>query len=89
MKYPGYEPGLICAAKAYVHHTVSGQGTAMSTLDHLATTPNANYAFNEAFSLVRLSRKRTKDKKCFTAGLRKSKQTDLRLFTYRLKPQRR
>ncbi len=30
-----------------------------------------NYAFNEAIPLVRLSQKRAKDKKWFTAGLRK------------------
>ncbi len=27
--------------KANVDHTISSQGTAMSTLDHLATTPRA------------------------------------------------
>ncbi len=37
MKYPGYEP----VPKAYVDHTISDQGTAISTLDHSATTPRA------------------------------------------------
>ncbi len=36
MKHPGYEP------KANVDHTISGQRTADSTLDHSATTPRAN-----------------------------------------------
>ncbi len=30
--------------KANVYHTISGQGTAVSTLDHLATTPRAKMA---------------------------------------------
>ncbi len=29
--------------KANVDHTISGQGTGISTLDHSATTPRANY----------------------------------------------
>ncbi len=33
MKHPGYEPELICA-KANVDHTISGQETAVRTLDH-------------------------------------------------------
>jgi hypothetical protein len=44
-----------------------------------------NLAFNEAFPLVRLSRKRAKDKKWFTAGLRKSKQTELRFYKQKVK----
>ncbi len=35
MKYPGYEPEQLCA------HTISGQGTGISTIDHSATTPRA------------------------------------------------
>ncbi len=38
MKHPGYDPELI-HAQANVDHTLSGQGTAVSTLDHSATTP--------------------------------------------------
>ncbi len=42
MKYPGYEPEqLQHVPKANVDHTVSGQGTGISTLDHSATTPSA------------------------------------------------
>ncbi len=37
IKHPGYEPELICA-KANVDHIISGQGTAVSTFDHSATT---------------------------------------------------
>ncbi len=41
MKYPVYEPELVCA-KANVDHTISDQRTAISTFNHLATTPRAN-----------------------------------------------
>ncbi len=41
MKYPGYKPELIYVPKANVDNIVSGQQTAISTLDHLATTPKA------------------------------------------------
>ncbi len=44
MKYLEYEPELVCA-KANVDHTISGQGTAMITLDHSATTPRANVSY--------------------------------------------
>ncbi len=37
MKYPGYEIELVCAKG--MDHTKSGQGPAISTLDHSATTP--------------------------------------------------
>ncbi len=37
MKHPGYE----YVPNANVDHTISGQGSAVSTLDHLATTPRA------------------------------------------------
>ncbi len=42
MKYPGYEPELICAQS---YSGLSGKGTAISTLDHAATTPRANEIF--------------------------------------------
>ncbi len=42
MKHLGYEPELICSKGTIkVNHTISGQGTAVRTLDHLATTPRA------------------------------------------------
>ncbi len=41
MKHPGYETELICAQGYFVDHTIGGQGTAVSTLDHSATTPRA------------------------------------------------
>ncbi len=37
MKYPGYEPELICA-KANMGHTISGQGTTISISDHSTST---------------------------------------------------
>ncbi len=40
MKYPGYESEQLCAN---VDHTISGQGTGISTLDHSATTPRTYY----------------------------------------------
>ncbi len=38
MKHPGYEPERY-VLKANVDLTISGQGTAVSTLDYSATTP--------------------------------------------------
>ncbi len=39
MKYPRYEPEQLCyVPKAKLDHTISGQGTSISTLDHSATT---------------------------------------------------
>ncbi len=35
--------------KANVDHTISGQGTVISTLDHSATTPKANYIYKVVF----------------------------------------
>ncbi len=42
-KYSGYEPEQLCA-KANVDHTISGQGTGISSVDHSATTPRVNMA---------------------------------------------
>ncbi len=42
-------------------------------------------AFNQAFPLVRLSRKRAKDKKWFATGLKKSKQTELRFYKQKVR----
>ncbi len=44
-----------------------------------------NRAFQKAFSLVRLSRKRAKDKKWFTAGMLKSKQTEQKLYKLKVR----
>ncbi len=41
MKHPGYEPEVVCAED----HTINGQGTAVSTLDHLASTPRSYFQF--------------------------------------------
>ncbi len=40
MKHPGYVSSYV--PKANVDHTISGQGTGISTLDHSATIPRAN-----------------------------------------------
>ncbi len=47
MKHPGYEPELICAQGYNLDHTISGHGTAVSTLDHLAITPRARIQTSE------------------------------------------
>ncbi len=41
--------------------------------------------FNKAFPLVRLSKRRSKDKKWFSAGLKKSKQRELQLYRKKVK----
>ncbi len=38
-----------CVPKANVDHTINGQGTAISTLDNLATMPSAKYSQNCSF----------------------------------------
>ncbi len=38
MKCSGYKPELVCA-KANVDHTISAQGTGISTLENLVTIP--------------------------------------------------
>ncbi len=45
MKHPGYESELY-VPKTNVDHTISGQGTVISTLDHLVTTPRTKYLQN-------------------------------------------
>ncbi len=44
-----------------------------------------NKTFQEAFLLVRLSRKRAKDKKWFTASMRKSKHTEQKLYKLKVR----
>ncbi len=47
MKNPGYEPEQLCAQGLInVDHTISGQGTTISTLDHSTTIPSLTLIFN-------------------------------------------
>jgi hypothetical protein len=56
-----------------------------ANIAHKEFTKIYDQAFNEAFPLVRLSKKRAKDKKWFSAGLKRSKQKELNLYRIKVK----
>ncbi len=58
-----------------------------SNIAHVEFMKIYDQSFNKAFPLVRLSKKRAKDKIWFSSGLKKSKQRELQLYRKKLNHQ--